>query len=164
MKRSYASAATTKLTRTESSRLAAADAEAVRSDLPVELQREVQVGRQGSRERGDAAGRERVLDAASEDDAAVELGEQVASGCVTGRRADRAEPPVEGELDPDLVAPDRSGGCHPLALGERVGGFGTPAKRCELLRHVGAERVPALDELRLRRGCRGRRRGPGQRQ
>ena len=104
------------------------------------------------------------LDAASEDDAAVELGEQVASGRVAGRRADRAEPPVEGDLDPDLVAPDRCRGRHPLALGERVGGFGTPAKRRELLRHVGAERVAALDELRLRGGCDGRRRRPGKRQ
>ena len=103
MKRSYASAATKKLTRAESSRLAAADAEAVRSDLPVELQREVQVGRQGLGQRGDAAVRERVSDAAREDDATVELGEQVASGRVTGRCADRAEPPVEGDLDLDLV-------------------------------------------------------------
>ena len=96
--------------------------------------------------------REGALDAAREHDAAVELAEQAAGSRVVGRGADRAQALVEPDLDADLIAPDRSGRRHPAALGKRVGGLGAPAQRCELLCHARAEHVPALDELRLRRG------------
>src|SRR5918995_7534239 len=171
MNRSYASAATTKVTAAESTcapaakagcLLVAADAEAVSPDLAVELQRELEIGRERRGERVDPSVGEGVPDPAGEHDAAVELGEQPAGRRVPGRRSYGAEPLVEGDLDPDLIAPDRGGRRHPLALRERIGGLGTPAERCELLGHACAKCVAALDELGFGRGCGCARRGAGE--